>query len=126
MKALKISIFLALILSCLGVSVAQTTTASLSGTVYDEKEAVVAGASVKARNQQTGFERTFVTGNDGRYSFINLPIGEYSLSVEAPSFSKFVQNGIILVVNQCYLESRRSAGSCYCYRKRFCFEHNNR
>lgn len=100
MKALKISIFLVLILIFSSIASAQTTTASLSGTVFDEKEAVVAGASVKARNQQTGFERTFVTGNDGRYSFVNLPIGEYSLTVEASNFSKFVQNGIILVVNQ--------------------------
>lgn len=79
---------------------AQSSTGSISGTVLDEKEAVVPGATVTVRNVAIGVSRTAVTTGDGRYNFINLPIGEYTLTVEASSFAKYVQSGITLDVNQ--------------------------
>ena len=61
---------------------------------------MVAGASVAIRNTETGFSRSVVTGSDGRFSFVNVPIGNYELTVEATNFSKYVQTGIGLLVNQ--------------------------
>ncbi|MCY7345690.1 MAG: TonB-dependent receptor [Pyrinomonadaceae bacterium] len=87
-------------LSSVGVSFAQTTTASISGTVTDEKQAVVPAASVTARNTNTGLSRNIQTDGEGRYNFVNLPIGAYEVSVEAANFSKYVQTGITLLVNQ--------------------------
>jgi Carboxypeptidase regulatory-like domain/TonB-dependent Receptor Plug Domain len=79
---------------------AQSSTGSLSGTVADEQQSVIPGANVSVRNTATGFARTSVSDADGRFKFINLPIGAYELKIEAPNFAKYVQTGITLDVNQ--------------------------
>ncbi len=89
-----------LILSSVGNEFAQTTTASISGTVVDAQQAVVSNATVTVRNVETGLNRTNQTDSEGRYNFVNLPIGAYEVTVEAANFSKYVQTGIRLVVNQ--------------------------
>lgn len=89
-----------LILSSIGSVLAQTTTASISGTVTDERQAVVTAATVTVRNTETGLSRTNQTDGEGRYNFVNLPVGAYEVTVEAANFSKYVQTGITLLVNQ--------------------------
>ena len=89
-----------LILSNVGFASAQSTTASISGTVTDERQAVVPAATVTARNTDTGLSRTNQTDGEGRYNFVNLPIGAYEVTIEAANFSKYVQTGITLDVNQ--------------------------
>ncbi|MDQ3711745.1 MAG: TonB-dependent receptor [Acidobacteriota bacterium] len=89
-----------LILSNIGNGFAQTTTASISGTVLDAQQAVVPNATVTVRNVETGLNRTNQTDSEGRYNFVNLPIGAYEVTVEAANFSKYVQTGITLLVNQ--------------------------
>lgn len=76
------------------------TTARISGTVTDEKGAVIANATVTARNTQTNIAHDRQTGEDGQYRFENLPVGPYEVTVQATSFAKHVQSGIILVLNQ--------------------------
>jgi hypothetical protein len=99
----KLRLFSSLLIFVFGATVcvfAQSTTASLSGVVKDEKEAVIPNATVTVRNIETAFTRTVQTDGDGRYNFINLPIGGYELTVESASFAKYVQTGITLDVNQ--------------------------
>ncbi len=79
---------------------AQSSTGSLSGVVSDEKEAFIANATVTAKNTQTGASRTAQTNSEGRFTFVNLPIGAYSVTVESANFAKFIQTGITLDVNQ--------------------------
>ena len=93
------------IVACLmsaGSALAQTQSnaADLNGTVTDPNGAVVTGASVTARNSGTGISRTVTTGDDGRYSIIGLPPGEYDVTAEAPNFKKFVVSGVRLTVGQ--------------------------
>ncbi len=78
----------------------QSSNGSISGTITDESQALLPSATVTVNNTDTGLSRTVQTSSDGRYKFINLPIGSYQLTVEATNFTKFVQNGIRLVVNQ--------------------------
>lgn len=99
MRKFQIFVLFALLLSSINI-MAQSTTASLSGTVVDEKQAVIAGATVTARNTDTGFSRTAQTDGEGRFRFVNVPVGAYQVSIEAANFSKYVQTGITLVVNQ--------------------------
>ena len=99
----KFSRFIFLVLAIVNISVftnAQSTTGSITGVVTDEQQAAIPNATVTARNTETGFSRTLQTNDEGRYNFVNLPIGSYEVSVEAPNFSKYVQTGIKLVVNQ--------------------------
>ena len=90
---------LALTLALAATAAAQTT-GSIAGQVQDEKGAAIPGATVTVRNTETGTSRTSQTDEDGRYRFPNLQVGAYEVTVEAPNFSKYVQTGIQLQLNQ--------------------------
>jgi len=79
---------------------AQQITGSIVGTVKDEQGAVVPGASVKATNADTGFSRVATTAADGAYRIEYLPIGKYDVDVEMAGFKKFVQQNVVLAVDQ--------------------------
>ncbi len=79
-----------------GVAIAQTDTGRISGTVTDTSGAVVAGASVTVTNQDTHLEAKTTTENSGYYVVINLPVGTYSVTVEAQGFRKTSRNGFTL------------------------------
>jgi len=95
----RISLFVFLLALCIPV-LAQSNNGSLSGTVSDENQAVISGATVTIRNTDTGLTRTSVTGTDGRFNFVNITIGGYEVTVTAANFSKYVQTGIVLLANQ--------------------------
>jgi Carboxypeptidase regulatory-like domain len=78
----------------------QTSSASLSGSITDENLAVIRSATVVIRNTSTGISRTTATDSEGRYSFSNLPIGEYEITIEAATFAKYTRSGIHLLVDQ--------------------------
>ncbi len=65
---------------------AQSIYATLTGVVSDPSQAVVAGAAVKLRDQQSGSQRDTVTNSDGYYTFASVPVGTYELDVEAKGF----------------------------------------
>ena len=79
---------------------AQEITADMRGTVYDQSGAVVSGATVHIINTDRNItERTIKTGADGAYNAPVLPIGSYQIKVEAPGFSPYVANNIVLNVS---------------------------
>ena len=61
-------------------------TGSISGAVRDAQGAVVPGATVSARNVQTGLVEKLETDSVGFYNFPALPVGTYDLSVEKTGF----------------------------------------
>lgn len=79
---------------------AQTTTATVTGTITDTSGAVISNARVTAKNQGTQLEFTAVSGSSGVYTIPFLPVGDYVVSVEAGGFKKLVSNEIKLEVNQ--------------------------
>ena len=100
MKVIRLLPFLlALLLSSSVIAFGQTT-GTISGTVTDEKAAVIANATVTARNLERNISRTLQTNSEGTYRFENLPVGPYEVSVEATGFAKYVQSGITLILNQ--------------------------
>jgi hypothetical protein len=77
---------LALIVSCVfttaslvAPAIAQTTTGSIIGTVYDQNRAPLAGVKVTAINERTGDSRSGLTGPDGTYRIPLLPPGRYTI-----------------------------------------------
>jgi len=78
----------ALLASTGGAALAQTgaTAADLSGTVFDESRAVVAGAVVTATNKATGLVRGAVSQRNGRFAVPALPPGTYSVKIESPGY----------------------------------------
>src|ERR1700730_18571820 len=87
-------IFIFLIFSASGLLRAQTTNGSIEGSVTDPSGGAVAGASVTARNMDTGLTQATATTQAGIYSLPNLPPGRYSVTVEAPNLKKFAQEGV--------------------------------
>src|SRR5689334_10583114 len=90
----------ALVALCGVIASAQYTNATISGIVYDPGGAVVTGASVTIRNPETGYSKTVQTGAEGGFLFPGTPLGSYEIVVEKPGFSRYVQSGITLAVNQ--------------------------
>ncbi len=78
----------------------QSTSASISGNVTDESQAVIPNATITVRNVETNVARTAQTDSEGRYRFPNLPVGQYEVTVQSSSFAKYVRSGITLVLNQ--------------------------
>lgn len=79
---------------------AQANAADLRGYVRDPQGAAVAGASVTARNLGTNLTREVQTNEEGFYQLVNLPPGEYQVTVTAPNFSKADIPSVKLTVGQ--------------------------
>src|SRR5258707_2564153 len=96
MKSLLLTALLAVPLACVG----QDITGSIAGTIVDASAAGVPGAKVTVtateRNQVV---RTTSTDASGNYSAPLLPVGLYSVEVEAKGFKKSLQKNITLNVN---------------------------
>ena len=67
---------------------AQFETAEVLGTVHDPSGQAVSNASVTLLNQGTGIEAKTTTDGGGDYDFPNVKVGKYTVTVEAPGFSK--------------------------------------
>lgn len=91
--------FLILLLAGLDVT-AQQITGSIRGTVSDPSGALVQGATVSAKQTETGLVRSASTDKAGSYLLLELPVGHYQLEVSAKGFQKYVQEGITLNVNE--------------------------
>src|SRR5262245_55099079 len=63
---------------------AQSTSATLTGTVTDSSAAVVPGATITAVNVNTAAERVAITDETGRYQIQNLDAGPYRITVARP------------------------------------------
>ncbi len=85
--------------TCVPLTSAQVS-ASLSGVVTDQAGANVSAAAVTAKNVDTGFSRSTVTDQSGRYQVVALPLGQYEVRVKKDGFAEAVRTGIRLVVGQ--------------------------
>jgi len=78
----------------------QLPTGTILGAVKDSSGAVIPGASITAKNTETGFTRTGVSAEDGSYRLSALPVGGYEVRVELPGFRTEVRSGLTLTVAQ--------------------------
>src|SRR5207248_1826401 len=77
-----------------------STGARLSGTIFDARGAVVPQATITLHSNTTAIDQSATSDASGQYRFLLVPPGQYTLSVEAPGFSKLTNNGIILTVGE--------------------------
>ncbi|MGE5802974.1 MAG: carboxypeptidase regulatory-like domain-containing protein, partial [Gemmatimonadota bacterium] len=94
------SVVVALLLAFAATAAAQQTTGTLTGRVVDEQNAALPGATVTARNTETGFSRTVTTDGEGIYRLAALPVGVYDIVVEMTGFAGIDRKGIVLNVAQ--------------------------
>ncbi|PWT98927.1 MAG: hypothetical protein C5B51_28395 [Terriglobia bacterium] len=77
---------------------AQSDRGTITGTISDPAGAVVANATVEAKNTESGATYQAGSSNTGNYTLAQLPAGTYELSVTVAGFKKVVRPGIIVNV----------------------------
>ena len=75
---------------------AQDTRARLQGLVTDSTQAVIAGATVTLRNDNTGTQAIQQTGQGGTYLFDFVLPGNYTVTIEMSGFKQFQQKNILV------------------------------
>jgi outer membrane receptor protein involved in Fe transport len=93
------TVVLALVLASVGPIAAQTG-GTLQGTVLDDQGLALPGATVTLTNIETGFSRTDVADEQGRYRAPALPPGIYSITAELSGFATAVRERVPLTLNQ--------------------------
>ncbi|HEX8711453.1 MAG TPA: carboxypeptidase-like regulatory domain-containing protein, partial [Terracidiphilus sp.] len=73
-------------------------TGNIQGTVTDPSGAVLPNAQVTVTSVATGVKHQSASSSGGVFSFPNLPIGTYNLSVTASGFKTYTRTGIVLEV----------------------------
>jgi hypothetical protein len=74
-------------------------TGSIQGVVRDRSLGAIAGARLTITNVETNLKYEEITGPDGSYRVLALPVGNYKLSASAGGFRNFVETGIVVKVN---------------------------
>ncbi len=74
----------------------QAINGSIRGQVTDQTGNAVGNAAVAIQNTATNFSREGKTDTDGYYVFPNLPLGPYTVTIQAAGFSPETHSGIIL------------------------------
>src|SRR5579862_8573159 len=73
---------------------------AISGTVKDSSGAVVPGANVSALRVETGIAQNVKTNAEGLFTFPNLVVGTYRLTIEESGYATQTVAGIVLDVSQ--------------------------
>ena len=74
----------------------QDTRAKVQGIVSDSSSAIVAGAAVTLRNDDTGIQAQQQTSQTGQYLFDFVLPGHYTVTVEMSGFKQYVQRNILV------------------------------
>jgi len=109
---LVLSVVLLLTAQCaLLTALGQSASATLSGTVEDERGAVIPGVSVTAVNKGTQLSRDAVTNDQGYFTIPLLPPGAYTLKAHAQGFAPVEFPNVVLNVgDQKSLQIQLKAG----------------
>src|SRR5262249_40080607 len=79
-----------------GFASAQSNTGQLAGMVQDMTGGLLPGATVTAVHRGTGAEFKQLSDSNGEYLLVNLPVGEYVVSVEAQGFKRVNRSGVVV------------------------------
>src|SRR5215510_3579806 len=77
-----------------------TTDGTIAGTVNDQTGAVVSGAKVTAKNNATAQTLTATTGDNGSFRINNVPVGTYTVTIEAPNFKTYSNQQVAVQLNR--------------------------
>lgn len=78
---------LTLILAFAGIMFGQDTKGSIVGTVKDQAGAVIPNATVEIVGTTVGFNRTVTTNGEGQYTALQIPPGNYKVTVSATNLA---------------------------------------
>jgi outer membrane receptor for ferrienterochelin and colicin len=98
--SLRLTLILSLALAASAGAQTQITTGVIEGTVRDASDAIVPAAEVEVRNVDTNFTRRLTTGEDGRFAFLQLAPGRYTVTIVKAGFATHVQENLTLTVGR--------------------------
>ncbi|MEP7338479.1 MAG: carboxypeptidase-like regulatory domain-containing protein, partial [Acidobacteriota bacterium] len=78
----------------------QSTTGAIQGTVADEAGAVITGATVEVKNLDNNLAKTMATDEGGRFVFLQLQSGRYTLTASKQGYATVEQQNLSLTVGQ--------------------------
>src|SRR5262249_58881249 len=93
-------LFSVLLLTCAayGWGQAQATTGVIQGTLTDPTGASVPGAKVEAKNLGTNFTRSQDSDTGGRFAFLQMPPGRYTVTASKAGFATVLLENVELTV----------------------------
>ena len=94
MRTLIVAICLALAIPVLARAQSQITTGVIHGVVTDATAAALPGVTVEARNVDTNFTRSAVTGATAASRCCQLPPGRYTVTFTLAGFATLVQENV--------------------------------
>lgn len=89
---------------------AQSSTATLSGTVEDQSGALIAGANIALVNATQGSQRLATTNEEGRFVFPLLTPGNYSLTATGSGFAPQTRVVVLNINDQVSLRLTLTVG----------------
>ncbi len=89
-----------LLLGVAAAAAAQETTGTIEGVVSDGTDRTIGGARITARHLDSGLVKEATAATDGFFRLLLLPIGDYSVVVEAPQFATLAREPIAVSVSQ--------------------------
>ena len=95
-----IVMLLALVLLAMAPASAQERYGSLTGTVLDSAGLPVPGATVSAKNNQTGKVSNAVTDGEGQYLMPDLDPGRYTVVAELQGFQKAQDDNVLILLGR--------------------------
>ena len=72
------------------------TTGGLTGTVVDQNQAVISGATITAVQAGTNSEFKGVTNDSGAFTIRGLQVGTYTVTIEAPKFATIKTSNVVV------------------------------
>src|SRR5437773_10628071 len=81
---------------------AQTFRGAINGTVTDPSGASVPNAAVKATESATGIDHNTVTTSEGQFSFQDIPLGFYKVTVTASGFPAYTVDKVEVIAGTIY------------------------
>lgn len=95
----RVFVFMTVLCGVLGCpAFAQVDRATLSGSITDSSGAVIAGAKIEVVSQETGLRREMLSTETGAYTFSQLPIGVYTVTVSQTGFRTVIVRDLRLGV----------------------------
>jgi hypothetical protein len=75
-------------------SFAQNDTGDIHGTVTDQSDAVIPGCAIKLTDQATGAGRKTTSNAQGVFSFLQVPVGTYTITASKDGFKTLSQKDL--------------------------------
>ncbi len=73
---------------------------TITGTITDPTGLAIAGATIQAKNAETGAAYTAASTASGNYSILNLPVGTYALSATVSGFKTYTHTNLVIAAAQ--------------------------